>query len=82
MKIRHAQKKGDDYIYVYMCVYIHQKFRTEVYNIKQEKPQANPQKPTKITKQKHKDKEAMETLCYQKAKHKMAIRRPHIPYLP
>ena len=62
---------------MFIMVTTHQRFRTEVHNIKQEEPEA---KPTEANQRKHKykDKETMETPSYQKAKDKMAIRRPHI----
>ena len=55
----------------------HQTFRTEVYNIKQEGPEGKPTKPNQ-NKIKHKDKEAMGTPSYQKAKAKIAIGKSHI----
>ena len=49
MEIRHKQKKMDNYLdvtilFIFVMVTTHQKFRTEVYNIKQEEPE------TKLTK--------------------------------
>ena len=49
MEIRHVQKKMDSCIYVtilyiFVMVTTHQRFRTEVYNIKQEEPEGKPTK--------------------------------------
>ena len=49
MEIRHTQKKMDDcvyitFLYMFVMVTTHQRFRTEVYNVKQEEPEARPTK--------------------------------------
>ena len=56
MELRHTQKKMDNCIYMYMCIYVtvfyifvmvttHQRFRSEGYNnVKQEEPEAKPTK--------------------------------------
>ena len=63
-------------LYIFVKITTHQRFITELYNIKQGQD-VKSTKPNQKRK-KHKDKEAMETLSYQKAKDKMAIRRPYI----
>ena len=71
MEIRHAQKKMDNCIhitilYIFIMVTTYQRFRTEVYGIKQEGPEgkftkSNQNKPKQKIKQKHMAKEALET---------------------
>ena len=63
---------------MFLMVTTSQGFRTEVCNIKQEGPEGKPTKANQNKEYKHRDKEAMETPRYQKAKDKMVIRRHHI----
>ena len=67
-------------LYIFIMINTCQRFRTIVYNIKQEGPEGKLTKlKQKLNKKKtHKEKEAIKTRNYQRAKDKMAIRRPHI----
>ena len=77
MNIRHVQKKTDciyiTILYIFLMVTTHQRFRTEIYNVKQEGPEG---KPTKA----NKNKENRDIRTRKQWKH-LATRKQKIKWL-